>query len=284
MLVYHYTSVEGLYKIVTSKSLWVRDISKMNDSAELAFGKGVVEAQTSDVALGNEVYADLKDFIENLDYYICCFSEAGDSLSQWRAYARDGAGVAIGFEVDPGATFGSFNPLTFDHQLAGTCFDRVEYVEHHKYAHSAMLEALKEVQNIADLAAGVENDEAFLSRKMAAFKSIAEHIPLLKHSGFREEREWRLVFFKGESGVEVFLSSDTQLSPDFDVGQGVKFACTGDDLVRLYSFPITDGSPLMLSSVTLGPKCRVSQDDLNYFLRLHFSREITTDRSSISYR
>jgi hypothetical protein len=32
--------------------------------------------------------------------YIACFSENGDSLSQWRAYANDGKGVAIGFNPE----------------------------------------------------------------------------------------------------------------------------------------------------------------------------------------
>ena len=33
---------------------------------------------------------------EKPDLYCCCFSEDGDSLGQWRAYADDGRGVAIG--------------------------------------------------------------------------------------------------------------------------------------------------------------------------------------------
>ena len=33
---------------------------------------------------------------EDTDLYCCCLSERGDSLGQWRAYADDGRGVAIG--------------------------------------------------------------------------------------------------------------------------------------------------------------------------------------------
>lgn len=29
--------------------------------------------------------------------YVCCFSREGDLLSQWRAYADDGAGFSVGF-------------------------------------------------------------------------------------------------------------------------------------------------------------------------------------------
>lgn len=31
--------------------------------------------------------------------YICCFSKEGDLLSQWRAYANDGKGFSIGFDI-----------------------------------------------------------------------------------------------------------------------------------------------------------------------------------------
>ncbi|WP_353867109.1 DUF2971 domain-containing protein [uncultured Desulfovibrio sp.] len=32
--------------------------------------------------------------------FICCLSEHGDILSQWRTYADDGRGFAIGFSVE----------------------------------------------------------------------------------------------------------------------------------------------------------------------------------------
>lgn len=41
----------------------------------------------------------LKREILDISRYICCFSENGDILSQWRAYADDGKGLAIGFNV-----------------------------------------------------------------------------------------------------------------------------------------------------------------------------------------
>lgn len=41
----------------------------------------------------NENHADFR-------YYVTCFSYQNDLLSQWRGYADDGRGAAIGFDLD----------------------------------------------------------------------------------------------------------------------------------------------------------------------------------------
>ena len=40
----------------------------------------------------------LKEKSKKIKRYICCFSGDGDLLSQWRAYADDGKGISIGFK------------------------------------------------------------------------------------------------------------------------------------------------------------------------------------------
>jgi hypothetical protein len=42
----------------------------------------------------------LKQGIEDVaHYFVCSFSEAGDDLGQWRAYADNGRGYALGFDA-----------------------------------------------------------------------------------------------------------------------------------------------------------------------------------------
>ena len=120
-ILYHYCSVETLLSIIQNKTIWLSDASKTNDSSELKYIFDFFTA-TVDVILesyGNK-YNDLikekvrkiiNSTMEGLVYdkiriakykknFICCFSEAKDLLSQWRAYANDGNGVAIGFSSD----------------------------------------------------------------------------------------------------------------------------------------------------------------------------------------
>src|SRR3954470_9187707 len=103
-ILYHYTRLDAFKAIVAHRLLWLSDIAKMNDAKERLWisevfqriwgarakaGEGVSEA-------GHYFY----DFqLDTTPVFICCFSEDGDLLSQWRAYTDDGRGVAIGFRT-----------------------------------------------------------------------------------------------------------------------------------------------------------------------------------------
>lgn len=102
-IVYHYCSLQGFLGIIQNASLWMSDISKLNDGLEYIYGRNKVkdriEQEIAADAMhawknGYEVYNDLPDSIVT---YVLCFSEKEDCLSQWRGYADDGKGMAIGF-------------------------------------------------------------------------------------------------------------------------------------------------------------------------------------------
>ena len=42
-IVYHYCSVDSLYKIVTSKELWLTNLKSSNDPRELLHGKELID-------------------------------------------------------------------------------------------------------------------------------------------------------------------------------------------------------------------------------------------------
>ncbi|ECA5815027.1 DUF2971 domain-containing protein, partial [Salmonella enterica subsp. enterica serovar Enteritidis] len=46
----------------------------------------------------DQFIAHLDDNISIGTPFACCLSKSGDILSQWRAYAKDGFGVSIGFD------------------------------------------------------------------------------------------------------------------------------------------------------------------------------------------
>ena len=101
----------------------------------------------------NEVIEEVgREFIDKFDLYahstqlhilpfICCFSADGDVLSQWRAYADDGVGVAIGFATH------SLEKLNV--RSVAIDYDSESQVRHY----SAILRATHEV------ALGLEEDE-----------------------------------------------------------------------------------------------------------------------------
>jgi hypothetical protein len=105
---YHYTNVAGLAGILKSEYLWFTDFRHMNDPSEISHGielcRDVIRLRRPGtdgrVALFLECLADLmrlENFSRALEYFIGSFSRASDDLGQWRAYADNGRGVAVGF-------------------------------------------------------------------------------------------------------------------------------------------------------------------------------------------
>jgi hypothetical protein len=85
-ILYHYCSTASLHAIVQSHSLWLSALSLSKDALD----------QDTIRRLQDSI-GGLKQIIEGLGF---CLSEDGDLLSQWRGYASDATGVAIGFSTE----------------------------------------------------------------------------------------------------------------------------------------------------------------------------------------
>ena len=109
-VLYHYTNEAGLKGILETGKLWLSDILTLNDPSELSHGLSqaiaILKGKAASGPPGSRLFAaDFEEMIrlgkvqKSGDYFICCFSSAGDDLGQWRAYADNGRGYALGFEV-----------------------------------------------------------------------------------------------------------------------------------------------------------------------------------------
>jgi Protein of unknown function (DUF2971) len=105
---YHYTDARGLKGIIESGTIWFTDYRHMNDPSELVHGMEFAHlvANDPDLNADQRVEAFLKTFSgmfkhakfqATLDFFIASFSRSRDELGQWRAYADNGRGFAIGF-------------------------------------------------------------------------------------------------------------------------------------------------------------------------------------------
>jgi len=107
-LIYHYTDDTGLRGILETGKFWLSDIFNLNDPSELKHGYSLAitllkrKAANNSVAVA-EFIKILESFgksggnIELANYFICSFSSCGNDLGQWRAYADNGRGYALGF-------------------------------------------------------------------------------------------------------------------------------------------------------------------------------------------
>jgi hypothetical protein len=208
-ILYHYTSANGLLGILDSRVLWATDIRFLNDSTEFLFARDLLVSHVRRRALrlrNEHVRQVIEREVEDLastavPAYVVCFSEQGNSLSQWRAYApRDG--VAIGFHRGALENVNDF------------VLRRCEYI-HESALTRAEQNSLKRVtEELDDAIAWTSRLVQQADRRTTV--SVSEEPPppsvmsqaliwlalQIKHAGFEEEREWRLI--DNRSPLEVY--------------------------------------------------------------------------------
>src|SRR5258708_4976630 len=109
-IIYHYTNGDGLRGILETGRLWLSDTFTLNDPSELQHGVSLaVRILKKNVANGPKESKKFARFFEDFfksesnmkraNYFICSFSSRGNDLAQWRAYANNGRGYALGFDA-----------------------------------------------------------------------------------------------------------------------------------------------------------------------------------------
>jgi hypothetical protein len=196
---YHYTSQDGLIGIVSSASLWATNINYMNDATEFSRPLGMLRDRLIRHARDCEMEADSfsstdpvrsahanqrkerayelwrhANSIGTLFICVACFCENGDLLSQWRGYAAQGYGYALGFKT---AILGErIAPSGF---ILGRCIYDIELQD------KIINEALEYI-----LRSGAPGDKG---ERFQEFLSVLRYIALFKDTSFVQEQEWRLV-------------------------------------------------------------------------------------------
>ena len=195
---YHYTSLETLWSILDSETLWATQARFSNDSEEIKKGMRIMEelcAQSPDGSL--KKYANwLRDRGgEDIDCYIACFCGEDDILSQWRGYCRSD-GVSIGFAFDKTRPCYYFKDAADGEQDSQEVrLFPVWYVaeEGKKYskAKDSNTKPISEKELKDTLLNMLKEQDELSDAGCKAFIDAA--IPLIKHAGFCEEDEYRLI-------------------------------------------------------------------------------------------
>jgi Protein of unknown function (DUF2971) len=201
----HYTTADTAMRIFENQQIWMRKSSCMNDFMEiehgfeclnLAYKKHKDYVQATLGSLFSEIPEKLEQKINELlpylrtDTYIACVSEHGDEntgdeedrigrLSMWRAYGGT-TGVAIVINNGPFLRPSSaLNAYTSPVAYLGVESFEVEFLQ--------LIAAINENKSQLKLI----GEDVIVDSIFEAFRSA---ILCTKHPGFREEREWRVIY------------------------------------------------------------------------------------------
>ena len=274
--IYHYTSDEGLRGILQSGRLWLTDIFSLNDPSELRHGfSPVINALSAKAASGP---AEAKSFADRFErfairggveasahYFVCSFSASGDDLGQWRAYADNARGFALGFDADVlerSFAGGSSNTSTFPLAYSGT-----ELQEIHRGLVDRMF-SLISLPRGRNLGSGTLTE--YLKSLSVALTLPALHAALFfKHEAYSNEKEYR------------FLRIDSVGAPSGNV----KYRSRPHSLIPYCEFDWRVVAESALTEILVGP---ADQDKALRFvrdcLRAFHRGSVTLTRSTIPYR
>jgi hypothetical protein len=103
VILYHYCSNSTFLSIISGQNIRASEFSLSNDHLEGKWSRNLLEQ----FCIERKMFPMTQNLLlEQFDSYLLqyffavgfCLSAQGDLLSQWRGYADDGRGVAIGFD------------------------------------------------------------------------------------------------------------------------------------------------------------------------------------------
>ena len=188
---YHYTGSAGIIGILQKGQLWASDYRHLNDRKEYRIGSLLLQQELTRSKLTAQQRDSFMGLVRRAQKgcFVLSFSERGDQLSQWRAYCLGGNGYSLGFsqadELFNQAKSHSFNLIRCE-------YDPKKQRRLCRY----LIETFTSAWEFSDRKLSLDDVS---ERLRAFFDRYQWHLALtlvmsaLKHEGFDEEREWRLV-------------------------------------------------------------------------------------------
>jgi Protein of unknown function (DUF2971) len=283
---YHYCSAATFHSIVSHRSIWLSSLSQSNDSLEGRLISASVarhaELDKLDRRSAMHIEHSIVQVEENTDALGFCLSEEGDLLSQWRGYASDGIGFAIGFDdtylqtlCDAGhpsstthITLGKVRYSTAEHDmLINPIYERFRKLAAESMLRKGSWPATIEGKSLAQIRSEVDPFTRLSDAILAAQISVVPTLYLLKSAAFSEEKEWRILapYLTWLPEMLQYRHANGQIAPYREYGLTVP----------------TEGG---LSRVVLGPRNRTPINVVRDFLHSCGFKQASVEKSSATYR
>lgn len=249
----------------------------------------------------------LKNKEFDINRYICCFSKEGDILSQWRAYANDGRGISIGFNLKKlEQLIEKINEDSPKDKVLKAHFFPVEYFKIKDNYNGELdkicdllpkyevIENDKELEEILDNSVIIDReldikinldkmlndiiqflwnkyykeDEEELQKK--AIERLS-YLVKIKNFKFYEEKEYRIVI------IDNLKDEEKKLSELF-----FRINKNNDDLIKYKKLKIELNE--LIECIYIGPKNKLTIKDLEeVLLKYDINKEIEIYKSGVTY-
>lgn len=312
---FHYCGTETFLNIIANKTLRLSDIAKSNDYKETKwlfeyiedeiikqfeeapffrgeYIRGLSEIETVKLIVRN-VMEKMKNRSEEL-MYVSCLSADDDKLSQWRGYADDGSGLAIGFN------FHSLNTLIT--KCKELYLMKVLYPEDINTVSQEIKDYSERVLDSIHRALANNKLETLLNNEYGAidiFHELSSRIFIrksisFKNPAFKEENEWRIIFdgefskstdwdcwYDPKEGRPKLYGEHAELFPN-----GLQFRAQKNKIVSYFDLSFKGFEESIIDSITIGPKSEIQKSDLDQVLGYYGYdiTEIKINKSTSTYR
>ena len=312
MIVYHYCSLESLNSILNHKSLRLTNILKSNDSMEISWICRYYDAEfesayknASDLLKANISLERFKGYMNlftdeffnenNADfrYYVTCFSYQDDLLSQWRGYADDGRGAAIGFDLDILKQIVQVSPEKSQSSIVSLHKISYSESEQREIVHQIVCELVSEIEKMLQEERKLSEDFEIKTKEYEielldkimgcfekTFMKLFQVSVYMKNPFFREESEIRLCEFSAKQlmmGREVELSLGARL-------HNYSYYVKENQLVSYVDFDFSKCFNQLIRKLVIGPKCLTSERDMKYYLSTLGLVDCEVNKSQGTYR
>lgn len=268
-IIYHYCPAETLKKILDSNSMYLTSTAAMNDTMEISWIKEILnkEIEKYNTKEYSYIYRNIVDNINlNINHcYICCFSEDGDLLSQWRAYADNGKGFSIGFSIEDmeiDQKIPHYNAINKEHTIG---IHNVIYdIEQQKNIINKHLHCIFNKNNIDYI---------------NYINSICLYSKIFKNPSFKEEKEWRI--------IHTPLITTNKTFDDIDIIGNISecnFRFTKFGMWPYFTWDFSNTKKCPICEIIIGPQNMTPKENVYFFIEQKGLKNIIVKKSQASYR
>lgn len=244
---YHYTDGGGLIGILQNKKLWFTNIHYLNDDKEFYYAINLAKKIIDEKYSGLHINYD--ELINStFAYFTFSLSAARDTLSQWRGYAPKG-GYAVSLKSN------ILNLMIKNERLQiGKCLYKTEEQEQAIIEHVIGFSP-EEYKKCRDNP-GDRWPTHIRDAHWHIPSRLVQIAPLLKHSSFLEEEEWRL-FTNIGSPIRPNISFPPALTSSLFMPNGNKIKVRARENALIpyleVSFASEEGMTLYVDEIIVGP-------------------------------